>query len=177
MVNLELIMKKVDRMSVEVYRGDITKLNVEAIVNPADSYISMGGGLAKRILELGGEIIRREAQKYAPVKVGEAIVTTAGDLPAKYVIHAPTMERPGKTTVRNTKLAMNAILECAEKNDIGEIAVPGLGTGTGKVPYQDAARVMIDSVKNFKSRKIRKIIFVAYDKELYEVFKGEMEKL
>jgi O-acetyl-ADP-ribose deacetylase (regulator of RNase III) len=166
--------EKVINMEIELYKGDITKLDVEAIVNPADSYISMGGGLAKAILDAGGEIIRKEAQKYTPVKVGEAIITSAGNLPAKYVIHAPTMETPGETSVENVRLAMTAVLECAEINNIRELAVPGLGTGVGGVEYKEAANVMVSIARGFEPKSIERLIFVAYDDKLYDVFKNAL---
>lgn len=103
-------------MEIKVVKGDITKLEVEAIVNPANSNITMGGGLAGIIRRVGGEKIKKEAQKYIPVKVGDAVVTGAGRLPTKFVIHAPTMERPAMRVGKgNVQLAMRAILECAEK--------------------------------------------------------------
>lgn len=159
-------------MKIEVLKGDITKLKVEAIANPANSRMTMGGGLSGIIRKVGGEEIRKEAQKFAPVSVGNAIVTGAGRLPCKFVIHAPTMERPAeKITSENTRLAMKAILECAEQQNIREIAVPGLGTGVGGVPYEEAAKVMVKTIKNSQTKMIQKIILVAYDECLYETFK------
>ena len=165
-----------DCVKIEVIRGDITRLNAEAIVDPANSYMTMGGGLSGIIRRLGGEEIKREAQQHVPVPVGKAIVTKAGKLPSKFVIHAPTMERPAeKITPENTRLAMKAVLECAEKKRIKEIAVPGLGTGVGGVSYQDAPRAMVEAIRNHKSRVIEKIILVGFDESLYEAFKEAVE--
>jgi O-acetyl-ADP-ribose deacetylase (regulator of RNase III) len=160
-------------MKIEVVKADITRLDVEAIVNPANSRITMGGGLAGIIRSRGGEEIREEAQRHVPVPVGKAVVTGAGRLPCKYVIHAPTMERPAmKITAKNTELAMKAVLECAEENGISEVAVPGLGTGVGGVPLDDAARVMIGTAKGFRPGAVRKVIFVSYDDEFYEALRS-----
>lgn len=159
-------------MIIEVLRGDITKMGVEAIVNPANSYITMGGGLAGAIRRAGGEEIRKEAQKFTPVEVGRAVLTKAGKLPCKFVIHAPTMKRPAqKTTKENVRLATKGILECAERNGIEEIAIPGLGTGVGRVPYKDAAKVMTEEIKSFPAKSVKKIILVAFDEELYQAFR------
>lgn len=159
-------------MQIEITQEDITKIQVEAIVNPANSHITMGGGLALKIHEAAGFKVKEEAKQYVPVKVGEAVVTSAGNLPCKYVIHAPTMNQPiEKVSVENTKSAMKAILECAEKNNIKEIAVPGLGTGVGGVPHKEAAEVMVNEARNFKSKKINKIIFVCHSEESCSAFK------
>lgn len=129
-------------MQIDVIKGDITKLRVEAIVNPANSGMTMGGGLAGAIL------------------------------PAKFVIHTPAMERPVENIpVSNVALAMRAILECAEKHRIGEVAVPGLGTGVGRVPYDQAARAMVQVLRGFNSKTVQKIILVASSEELYRAFK------
>jgi O-acetyl-ADP-ribose deacetylase (regulator of RNase III) len=160
-------------MELEILKADITKLNVVAIVNPANSRITMGGGLAGVIRSRGGDEIREEAQKHVPVPVGKAVVTGAGRLPCRYVIHAPTMERPAmKITAKNTELAMGAVLECADRNGIREVAVPGLGTGVGGVPLENAARVMIETAKGFKSDVVKKVILVSYDDEFYEALRS-----
>jgi O-acetyl-ADP-ribose deacetylase (regulator of RNase III) len=85
-------------VTISVMSGDITKLEADAIVNAANSHLIMGGGVAGAILRAGGREIQEEANKKAPVSVGKAIETTAGKLKAKYVIHAPTMERPAMPT-------------------------------------------------------------------------------
>lgn len=141
-------------MRIEVLDSDITGLEVQAIVNPANSKLIMGGGLAGIIKEKGGKEIENEARKKAPVKVGDAVITTAGELPSEYVIHAPTMEKPSqKISIENVRQAIRGVLNCAEKNEIEEIAVPGLGTGVGGITYENAAAVMIEGIKNFESKK------------------------
>lgn len=165
-------------MKVEVFKGDITQLEVEAIVNPANSRLVMGGGLAGIIKEKGGAIIEEEGQEKAPVDVGKAVKTTAGDLPSKYVIHAPTMESPAQNVPpKNAGLAMRGILECANENEIKEVAVPGLGTGVGGVSAEDAAREMVGALKEFSGEKVEKVILVGYGDELYEAFKAEKERV
>jgi len=158
-------------IEIEIVKGDITKMKVEAIANPENTRLTMGGGLAYVIRKEGGDKIWEEAQKFVPVRIGNAVVTGAGKLPCKFVIHAPTMKRPAqRISKENTRLAMQGILECAEKNGISEIAVPGLGTGVGCVPYKYAARVMVDTIRNFKASTIKKIILVGFDDGLYKAF-------
>ncbi len=164
-------------MKVEVIQEDITQLDVEAIVNPANSGLVMGGGLAGIIKDKGGSVIEKEAQRHAPVDVGKAAMTTGGDLPAKHVIHAPTMESPAKNVPpENAGKAMRGILECADENGIREVAVPGLGTGVGGVSAEDAAREMVDELKEFDGENPEKVILVGYGDELYEAFKEERDR-
>lgn len=170
--------RSIDIMKVEVVREDITQLDVEAIVNPANSGLVMGGGLAGIIKDKGGTEIEEEAQEHAPVDVGEAVITMGGDLPAKHVIHAPTMESPAKNVpTGNVGRAMRGILECAEGNGVKEVAVPGLGTGVGGVSAGDAAEAMLQEIKDFKSDKIEKIILVGYGEELFGAFKEAKEHI
>ena len=155
---------------VEIIKGDITKVPANAIVNPANSYGYMGGGVAYAIKKAGGEEIEKEAIKKAPIPVGRAIHTTAGKLNAKYVIHAPTMERPAmRTTVDKVKKAVIAALNVAEELNLSSIAFPGMGTGVGGVKPLEAAKAMKEAIEE-KKPKIEKILLVAFDEELYRAF-------
>jgi len=157
-------------MPIFIEKGDITKIVCDAIVNPANSYGYMGGGVAGVIKRVGGIQIENEAISKAPITVGNAIATTAGSLPCKYVIHAPTMEQPAmRIGINNVKIATKAALEFALKNDIKTIAIPGMGTGVGGVSLEDAAREMINIGKNYENR-FEKIIFVGYSEELANAF-------
>lgn len=163
---------------IRVIEGDITELDVDAIVNPANSLMFMGGGVAGAIKRKGGIEIEEEARRHAPVPVGEAIATTAGKLKAKYVIHAPTMERPAmRIGLENVEKATRAALLLADKLGLESIAFPGMGTGVGGVPYYDAARKMLEVVKEYidNGTKLREIILVAWGKEAYEEFKKAFE--
>ncbi len=158
---------------IEVIKGDITKVNYEAIVNPANSYLVMGGGVAGAIKMAGGREIEDEARRFAPISVGEAVITGAGKLLAKYVIHAPTMEKPAmRTTTEKVKLATQAALREAEKNGIREIAFPGMGTGVGGVNPYDAAVIMMKEIVDFlsRSKNVSRVGLVAYDDVLYHAF-------
>jgi len=172
---------EVDGTVIEAVLGDITELSVDAIVNPANSLMIMGGGVAAAIKRKGGEEIEREARQYAPVEVGKAIVTRAGKLPAKYVIHAPTMERPAmRIESSNVAKAVLAALRKAGELSLTSIAFPGMGTGAGGVPYSEAARVMVKTIVEFvKEHKtaLKRILLVAIDNELYREFCKAIEKI
>jgi O-acetyl-ADP-ribose deacetylase (regulator of RNase III) len=156
-----------------VVAGDITKLEVDAIVNPANSQLIMGGGVAGAILRAGGREIQEEAFKKAPIQVGQAVVTTAGKLKAKYVIHAPTMTRPAMaTSLNNVKAATEAALRCARQAGAQSLAFPGLGTGVGGLDLQAAASVMVETVKKAieTDTLIKSIIFVGYNSDMIRAF-------
>lgn len=165
---------------VMVIQGDITKLEVDAIVNPANSQLLMGGGVAGAILRAGGDQIQKEAQRKAPIPIGQAVATTAGKLRAKHVIHAPTMTRPAMRTSReNAKLATKAALNCAKQLGIKTLAFPGLGTGVGGLNPKEAAAAMIDEIKHHidAGTQIKEIALVDFNAELVQAFKNALESL
>jgi len=160
--------------------GDITKLEVDAIVNAANSLLIMGGGVAGAILRAGGKEIQQEANKKAPVPVGKAIATSAGKLRVKCVIHAPTMEKPAmQTTVANVKLATKGALDCAEYLGVRSVAFPGMGTGVGGLNLEAAAEVMVDEIKRHVESGIplKKIMLVGFNINLTHAFEGALQKI
>jgi len=170
LTTLERVYKSV---TVTVTSGDITKLEVDAIVNAANSQLIMGGGVAGAILRAGGIEIQEEASKKAPVPVGKAVATTAGKLKAKYVIHAPTMERPAMpTSKQNVRLATRGALECARKLGIVSVAFPGMGTGVGGLNVEEAASAIVDEIKSQveSGTPLKKIVLVGFGSDLTEAF-------
>jgi len=160
-------------VSIVVASGDITRQKVDAIVNPANSMMIMGGGVAGAIRRVGGREIEDEAVRHAPVPVGKAIATKAGKLGAKYVIHAPTMESPAMSIGReNVRLAVKGTLECAEQLGIRSVAFPGMGTGVGGLNLEEAARTMIGQIKRHVDRgtSLRQIVLVAFGDDLAQAF-------
>lgn len=161
---------------VSVVLGDITELEVDAIVNPANSSGSMGGGVALAIKKKGRQVIEDEAIAQAPIPVGGAVLTTGGRLPCRFVIHAPTMvgpaERIGSESVR---MAVLGALALAKEKGIFRVAFPGMGCGVGGVSKKDAARVMVALVMDFLGKNEGfKIVLVGFDKELCDCFLGEL---
>ena len=155
------------RMVIHVALGDITQLTVDAIVNPANSLGIMENGAARTIKVEGGDSIEEEAKSAAPVAVGAAVVTGAGQLWCKAVIHAPTMEEPGmKIGVENVRRATRAALLAAGRNGYETIAFPGMGTGTGQVPYDEAARAMVDELRAHRGPKPSIVYLVDLNDEI-----------
>ncbi len=177
---------KCGSITIEVYKGDITQAEIEAIVNPANSLMIMGGGVAGAIRRAGGEEIEAEARKYAPVPVGKAIVTGAGKLQprVRYVIHAPTMERPAmRTTREKVEKATRAALEAAASRGIREVALPAMGAGVGGLDVKTSMEAMLDALESLPDdvkSKIQRIVFVGYRdadaKKMVEVLKERASK-
>jgi O-acetyl-ADP-ribose deacetylase (regulator of RNase III) len=171
---------RLDGKEIVLLKGDITKVKeFDAIVNPANSLMIMGGGVAGAIARAGGDEIEKEARAHAPVPVGKAVITGAGRLSVRYVIHAPTMERPAmRIGEENVRKATRAALEAAEKASIKSLLFPGMGTGVGGVSPEDAARVMVEEIISFlkTSNNVVKVGLIALHDELYRAFLQELKK-
>ncbi len=160
-------------VKIVVATGDITKQGVHAIVNPANSMLVMGGGVAGAIKRAGGREIEDEAVKKAPVPVGKAVATGAGRLSARHVIHAPTMERPAmRIGVKNVELAMRGALECAKRLAILSVAFPGMGTGVGGVSLDEAAAAMVEEARKQidLGTSLREIVLVGFTTSSAQTF-------
>ncbi len=141
-------------MVIHIAKSDITEMPVDAVVNPANSLGIMGGGVAAALSRKGGPSIQREAMSLAPIAVGAAVVTNAGSLWAKHVIHAPTMEEPGiKIGIENVRRATRAALIAAARHGFETIALPGMGTGLGGVDPADASRAIVDELRAHRQPK------------------------
>ena len=158
-------------MSIVVKRGDLTQISCDAIVNPANSFGYMGGGVAGAIKRIGGVEIENEAIAKAPIHVGTAVETTAGGLPCKYVIHAPTMEQPAmRIGVENVRDATRAALELGVELNLKSIAIPGMGTGVGGVPVEDAAQAIVSIAKTFEN-SFKTIYLIDRNDDMTEAFR------
>ena len=141
-------------MQIHLAKSDITEMAVDAVVNPANSQGIMGAGVAGALSRRGGPSIQKEAMSLAPIAVGAAVVTNAGQLWCKHVIHAPTMEEPGtKVGVENVRRATRAALLAAAHHGFEVIALPGMGTGLGGVDPGDAARAIVDELRAHRQPK------------------------
>lgn len=163
-------------VTIEIIQGDITKIEADAIVNAANKRLIMGGGVAGALRRAGGEEINEEAINKGPIPIGEAAVTGAGRLKAKYVIHGAVMGLDFYTDADKIKAATENSLKRAEELKLKTIAFPAFGTGVGGFPMEECAEIMLDVVKNFKYKSLGKIIFVLFDKKGYEAFVNELDK-
>ena len=163
-------------MQIHVAKSDLTEMAVDAVVNPANSQGLMLGGVAAALLTKGGKEIEDEARASAPIAVGAAVVTTAGRLFTKHVIHAPTMEEPGlKIGVENVRRATRAAMIAAARFNFETIAMPGMGTGVGGVPIDEAARAMVDELRAHRQPKPSTIYLVATTDDLVRAFEEALK--
>src|ERR671939_1413386 len=131
----------------EVIDGDVTKLEVDAIANAANTQLRHGGGVAAAISRAGGPAVQRESDEKAPIGLGEAVETSAGDMPARWVIHAATMELGGPTSAEIIRRATASTLAKADELGAASLALVAFGTGVGGFPLADAARIEVETVR------------------------------
>ena len=163
---------------ISLQQGDITKLHVDAIVNAANTSLLGGGGVDGAIHRAGGPAILEECikirEKQGGCPVGEAVITTAGDLPCKYVIHTvgPLWQGGDKQEQGLLANCYRYALMLAIENNIKTIAFPNISTGVYRFPKQEAAEIAIFEVKKFLSRNnsIDKLIFICFDDENYQIY-------
>ncbi len=162
--------------AIVLHRGDITSLDADAIVNAANNALWMGGGVAGAIKRAGGQGIEDEAVRQAPIPVGEAVVTGAGSLKARYVIHAAVMATDLVTDADKIRSATRNSLRRAEELGLKSIAFPALGTGVGRFPYEKVAEIMIDTVSDYLAGDsgLEEVIFALFDDEAFEAFETRL---
>ena len=138
--------RTIGRTIIRVERGDITTMAVDAIVNAANNHLWMGGGVAAAIKRVGGAEIEHEAVGKGPIEPGEAVVTGAGRLRCRYVIHAATMGQDLVTSADLIRRATRSSLRRADDVQVASIAFPALRTGVGGFPVREAAQIMVDEI-------------------------------
>jgi O-acetyl-ADP-ribose deacetylase (regulator of RNase III) len=155
-------------------RGDITEYEVDAIVNAANSELSMSTGVASAIKRKGGTIVEEEAARQGPVEGGEAVVTTAGNLPANYVIHAAVMGPDLRSSADLVRRAMLSSLRRCEELRLHSVAFPAFGTGLGRVDPKDAAAAMVEALRTYFAEvpesSLRRIHLVLFQDDTYQAF-------
>jgi O-acetyl-ADP-ribose deacetylase (regulator of RNase III) len=154
----------------EVLAADVTKLEVDAIANAANTQLMHGGGVAGAISRAGGPEVQRESDEKAPIGLGEAVETTAGDMPARWVIHAATMELGGPTSASIIEQATRSTLEVAERLGCRSVALVAFGTGVGGFPLDEAASLMV-GVARAHSGQLERIVFVVHGDEAERAFR------
>lgn len=159
-------------MKITIVEADITALEVDAIVNAANSHGRLGGGVAGAIKRRGGKEIEDEAVQKGPTPVGMAYSTTAGKLPCRAVIHAPTMEQPASpSSLQNIRAAAMAALMLARDQGFKRIAIPGMGTGVGGVSARDAAKAIVHVIRSFDTSVFDEIILADINAEMVVAFR------
>ena len=158
---------------VEVLDTDITALAVDAIANAANTHLLHGGGVAGAISRAGGPAIDEESRRKAPIGLGDAVETTAGEMPARWVIHAATMVDPGGTTSADVvRRATAATLWKAEELGARSLALVAFGTGVGGFPIDEAAEIEVDEVRRHldSGSRLERIVFAVRGDEARAAF-------
>lgn len=165
---------QIKNTELKIIKADITELEVDTIVNAANTKLVMAGGVALAIKKRGGQSIEDEAAKKWPIKVGEAIQTSAGNLKAKYIIHAVVMDSDSRTDEDKIRSACANSLELAKKLKLKSIAFPALGCGVGGYPIKATAKIMAQEIlkhAKYDVEPLKEVIFVLYDDETFNEFK------
>jgi len=171
---------KVGQATIAVERGDISLVEADAVVNAANTTLAMGTGVAGALKKRGGVVIEEEAMRLGPVDVGEAVLTTAGNLAATHVIHAAVMGPDLKTDAETIGKATQAVLALAVKHKLTSLALPALGTGVGRVPPAQSADAMLQAVvAHLKAggSTLKRVVFVLYQDDAYRVFVDRLKRV
>lgn len=160
--------------ALEVLQADVTTLEVDAIANAANTQLRHGGGVAGAISRAGGPALQRESNEKAPIGLGEAVETTAGDMPARWVIHAATMELGGPTSADIIERATRSTLAKAEELGCRSLALVAFGTGVGGFPLAEAARVMVGAARGHEG-SLERIVFAVHGDEAERAFRAAVE--
>jgi O-acetyl-ADP-ribose deacetylase len=160
-------------------QGDLTEMDVDAIVNAANNDLQLGGGVAGAIRRKGGETIQRECNAIGSIPIGGAAITTGGKLRARFVIHAASMQLGGETTALALRSSTAHSLRIAAERGLRSIAFPAVGTGIASFPIPECARIMLREVAEHlqKPTSLEKIYFVLFEAQAlsdFEKVRAEM---
>jgi O-acetyl-ADP-ribose deacetylase (regulator of RNase III) len=164
--------------TVEVLDTDITTLEVDAIANAANTELRHGGGVAAAIARGAGEALERESRVRAPIRLGDAVETTAGDLPCRWVIHAATMGLDGVTSADVIRRATAATLQRAESLGARSLALVAFGTGVGRFPLADAAAIEVEELELHLDRgsRLERVVFAVHGDEARAAFQAALSQ-
>ncbi len=161
-------------IELEVLQADVTKLEVDAIANAANTELRHGGGVAAAIARAGGPEVQRESTENSPIGLGEAVETTAGDMPARYVIHAATMELGGPTSAEIIARATGSTLRKADELGCRSLALVAFGTGVGGFPLDEAARLMVGAVRQHRAGSLQRVVFAVHGDAAEQAFRSAL---
>ncbi len=161
---------------IEVQQADITKLEVDAIANAANTELRHGGGVAGAISRAGGPEIQAESEERAPIGLGEAVETTAGEMPSRWVIHAATMELGGPTSGEIIRRATASTLAKADELGAKSLALVAFGTGVGGFPLEEAARIEVEEVQRHldEGGGLERVVFAVHGDDAEAAFRAAM---
>jgi len=165
---------------IELKEGDITQMDVDGVVNAANNDLILGAGVAGAIRRAGGPSIQEECKRIGPIPLGEAAVTGAGEMKARYVIHAASMGRGQLTTEKTLVDSTRNSLLRAEEKGMKSVAFPAIGTGVAGFPLEKCARLMLKTVvEHLKQHEsgIERVYFVLFAEAAYGTFRRVLEEM
>jgi len=162
--------------SIEVLDTDITALAVDAIANAANTELRHGGGVAGAIARAGGRVVQDESDAKAPIGLGDAVETNAGDMPSRWVIHAATMELGGPTSAEIIRRATASTLAKADELGATSLALVAFGTGVGGFPLAEAARIEVEEVRRHldSGSGLERVVFAVHGAPAREAFEAAL---
>jgi O-acetyl-ADP-ribose deacetylase (regulator of RNase III) len=161
-------------VELEVRAGDIATVEADAIANAANDHLWMGAGVAGAIKRAGGVEIEHEAMALGPIALGSAVATTAGRLPARWVIHGVAMGQDLRTDPDLVRRTTRSCLELADELACRSLALPAFGTGVGGFALAECARIMVAETRSFEPRTLRRVIFAVFGDAAYEAFSSAL---
>lgn len=163
---------------ITILQGDLTEMDADAIVNAANNDLQLGGGVAGAIRRKGGPRIQHECDEIGPVPVGGAAITSGGNLKARWVIHAASMQLGGQTTAHALRASTAHSLRIAAQKGLKTIAFPAVGTGIAGFPMDECAEIMIrEATKHLEGgTSLETIYFVLFDKSAFETFQHALQE-
>jgi O-acetyl-ADP-ribose deacetylase (regulator of RNase III) len=162
----------------ELLEGDITELEVDAVVNPANKKLKLGSGVAGAILEKGGVSIQKECDRIGGTSVGSAVITGAGDLQARHVIHAVGPQMGEGDEDRKLSSAVRSALALADRHGLKSIAVPAISTGVFGFPIDRCARVTLTEIHRYLQggTKLDRVVVVLHGEDAFNTFRRELRR-
>ena len=172
------VMVTMDRTQLELVEGDITQLEVDAIVNAANENLQLGTGVAGAIRERGGPSIQEECNRIGRTPVGTAVMTGAGSLPARQVIHAVGPRMGEGDEDKKLASAVRAALALADRRGLKSIAIPAISTGVFGFPTDRAARVMLTEIHRYLQggTKLDRVVICLHGEEAFGIFRRELRR-
>ncbi|UCB45769.1 MAG: macro domain-containing protein [Spirochaetota bacterium] len=167
-------------VDVELIKGDITERSADAIINTANNMLILGSGLGGAIKSKGGASIVEECTQHGTIEVGDAVVTNAGKLKSKYVIHAALTEFDGPILEENIVKSLLSSLRLAKKHKMKSLAIPDMSLGIVRFSPELCAQVMLTTLKKFleeENKTLRTVEIVVWDIETYRIYKKVYEEI
>jgi O-acetyl-ADP-ribose deacetylase (regulator of RNase III) len=157
---------------IDVQQADITKLEVDAIANAANTDLKHGGGVAGAMVRAGGRVVQDESDALSPIGLGEAVATSAGEMPARWVIHAATMHLGEPTSAEIIREATASTLRKADELRAKSLALVAFGTGVGGFPVDEAARIEVGEVRRHLEQGVglERVVFAVFGDDARAAF-------